>query len=421
MAPARNRLIVWAAASGFGQRIAQLAATFFTLPLVLHALGLAGFGVWGVASSLTWLTGMLDLGLGSALVTLLPRSLAAGRSAESRAFVAAALAGALALGVLLALIGGTAVSAWAGPSTRGPLLLAVLGLALNVPLGIANNIWFGLQKGGWSGVWELAQTALTVTFLLLVLAAHGGVLAMVGAVYAGLVLSNAGSLAHLIWSYPGMRAGRLRGGRENLASLLSQGGWLFAVTAALSCLYMFDNLLALHWLGAAAAARMTIALRLCTTAVGMIAALTQPLWPAFADAAARGDTGWTAATLKRASIAVALLAGGGALAVGLLAPFALRWWLGGDIALRPGLLWSCAAWIFALSATRVASLLFNAASVLRFQVAVTIVTLGLAMALKLWLVRLCGVAGILDATALACVAVTWPAYFWRLRQQKLLF
>ena len=68
----RNRRVLLSGATGVLQRLAQLAASLIILPLVLHRLGEAGFGVWGAATSLSWAAVMLDLGLGGALVTLLP-------------------------------------------------------------------------------------------------------------------------------------------------------------------------------------------------------------------------------------------------------------------------------------------------------------------------------------------------------------
>jgi hypothetical protein len=76
MASTRNRRIVYASGAGLAQRGIQPITTLITLPSVLHALGVAEFGIWGAATSLAWLSGMLDLGLGSALVTLIPRSIA---------------------------------------------------------------------------------------------------------------------------------------------------------------------------------------------------------------------------------------------------------------------------------------------------------------------------------------------------------
>lgn len=39
----------------------------------------------------------------------------------------------------------------------------------------------------------------------------------------------------------------------------------------------------------------------------------------------------------------------------------------------------------------------------------------IAVALKFWLARRFGAAGILASTAVAGLLVTWPAYAWRLR------
>src|SRR6266404_217893 len=105
----RNRRIAFASSVGLVQRTTQLVITLITLPLVLHVLGVIGFGVWGAATSLVWLSGILDLGLGSALITLIPQTLAAKRSNITQSYVAAALACGLALSLIIITIGGTLV------------------------------------------------------------------------------------------------------------------------------------------------------------------------------------------------------------------------------------------------------------------------------------------------------------------------
>jgi O-antigen/teichoic acid export membrane protein len=201
---------------------------------------------------------------------------------------------------------------------------------------------------------------------------------------------------------------------RNFAVVARQGGVLFAIMAAVSCTYGFDNLLTLHWLGAAASARMTVALRLCTTGVAMIGVVTQPLWPAFVDASARGDTRWAMRMLCWSSAGVAVLAGGGAMTIGCLGAPLLQFWLRQDIGMRSVLLWACAAWIFAFCITRVPSLLFNAVSILRLQLSTALSALGLAVALKFMLAPPWGAAGILVATPIAWALIAWPAFAWRL-------
>jgi O-antigen/teichoic acid export membrane protein len=76
---------------GVTQRLVQAGCTLILMPMLLHALGPARFGVWGAAASLAWLAFLADLGTGSALVTLVARSIALDRLDEARRQVAGAL------------------------------------------------------------------------------------------------------------------------------------------------------------------------------------------------------------------------------------------------------------------------------------------------------------------------------------------
>ncbi len=174
----RDRRIMLASSAGLLQRCAQLATAVITLPLALHTLGVAGFGLWGAATSLVWLSPMLDFGLGSALVTLLPRAAADGRTEEARQHVSAALLGGCLLAAALLCLGGCVWLIW---RPGAPFLIAGIGLVLNIPLGIAGNIWLGLQKGHVAGFWELMQTLLTFSLLLAAVFAGAGVAAMTAA------------------------------------------------------------------------------------------------------------------------------------------------------------------------------------------------------------------------------------------------
>lgn len=419
MSRERNLRIAHAAAIGLGQRLTQLLTALITLPLALHSLGLVGFGIWGAATSLAWLTGLLDFGLGGALITLLPQSLAKGDTASARAQITAALSGGAALSALILVPGLVLVRLTASPLTMLPMEIAICGLALNIPVSIAGNIWFGLQKGHMAGLWELAQTFLTLALLVLAAACHAGVSPMVGAVYLALLLANAGSLLQFLLRHPHIRPRGWAGNAAALRSVLGQGGLLFAISIAVSCSYMFDNLATLHWLGAAASARITVALRLCTTGTGLLAVITQPLWPAFVEAAALADRRWASRSLLWGTLMVALLAATGtALIIGRGAA-ALRWWLHADIGIGSGLLWSAAAWIIALSIPRVCALLFNAYSILRFQLFACLAALALSLALKFILAPQFGAAGILAGTAFGWLAIIWPAYAWRYRKWSL--
>jgi O-antigen/teichoic acid export membrane protein len=162
LGPKRNRRVVISGGVGIFQRLVQVGSTLVVMPLLLRVLGPAQFGIWGAAASLAWLSSLVDLGMGTALVTLVARSSAGESTEQARRHIAGALSigGGLAGLTLLAAafvasIGGLA------QGSMGPYFIAAIGLVLNVPLSSGNNIWMALQKGYVSGGWELLQTLLT--------------------------------------------------------------------------------------------------------------------------------------------------------------------------------------------------------------------------------------------------------------------
>ena len=411
----RNRRILFISGIGLGQRAAQLLSTLITLPLVLHALGLAGFGIWGAATSLAWLSSMFDLGLGSALLSLLPQAKATGQSATLHRYITASLFIAACLS-LLVLGGGAALQLGGRHLPAAPFLAAVVLLALNIPLNISRDIWFGLHKGYIAGYWEFAQTILTLALLLLAAWAGGGVTVMTIAVYAAMLAINAASLAHALLRHPELRP-RTRPRLTAVREILTRGSLLFAITIAGSCAYSFDTLFALHWRGAAAAAQMVIAMRVCTTAIGFLNIITQPLWPEFVEAAAEGDLPWLSKILRHGTLLTSALAiAGSALIVAFGAPV-LRWWLHQDMHISQTFLWVMAAWIIALNLPRIAGLFLNAASELKPQIYLLTAAALLGFILKFFAAQRFGAAGILGTTPILWLLIVTPAYFWLARRR----
>src|SRR3954470_19456012 len=87
----RERRFYMAASMGVLQRLVQVASTLVLMPLLLRSLGVVKFGIWGGASSLAWFSGLVDIGLGTALVTLIARAKAAGDNEEARLHLTGAL------------------------------------------------------------------------------------------------------------------------------------------------------------------------------------------------------------------------------------------------------------------------------------------------------------------------------------------
>ncbi|MGE4481365.1 lipopolysaccharide biosynthesis protein [Acidocella sp.] len=410
MSKLRNASILRTSLAGVVQRCAQLLSSLVTLPVVLHSVGVAGFGVWGAATSLAWLTGLLTLGLGGALITLIPRGLAMGRTTENRGYVTAslqistALATALLLGSLTAWLAGVRV-----PS--GPFLVAGAALIFNIPLNLHGALWLSLHKGHMAAFWATVQTLLGLAFILLGASIGAGVTFMVAAIYGALLLSNAGSLAHVLYLHHHIRPFRQRPPTA-LRTVMGHGGLLFTITIASTCATAFDNVFALVWLGPTASAQMAVAMRVCVTAIGMVGAVTQAFWPSFVDAFTTNDKAWTRRTLRFGTAAVVTLSVGGS---GLLVAFGaptLRWWLHQNLHISAPLLWAMAAWITGLTLTDVPGALLNATLKFKPQIALLSLAAAAGFGLKFLVAHAFGVPGILLVTPALWFAFVAPIYFW---------
>ncbi|HVM94171.1 MAG TPA: hypothetical protein VMT67_15215 [Terriglobales bacterium] len=412
----RNRRVVASAGFGIFQRLVQVASTLIVMPLLLRALGAAQFGVWGAAASLAWLSGLVDIGTGTALVTLVARSSATNRADLARRHIAGALSIGSGLATLMFLVALLASLGGSAPHGINPYLIAAIGLAINMPLSAANNVWMALQKGYVASFWELVQTLLTTGGLIAATAFAPNPRVCVAIVYLGLVVSNLGSLIHLFWLHPELHPGRLWLSWAAIKEVAGQGLLYFLVTLTGALSFLLDNVLALWILGPEASARMTIALRICMTAVGALVVLSQPLWPAFTEAAEKADRRWILkALLRGATLLVGLTVAGSSLLL-LFGERLLQWWLGANLGIGSALLWAISAWIVVQALARIPFLLLNGLAVLRYQIVVFSIATGLAFVLKFALAPYLGVAGVLWGTTITVVLIVIPASLWRIGQ-----
>jgi O-antigen/teichoic acid export membrane protein len=415
----RDRRVVVSAGVGIFQRLVQVGSTLVIIPLLLRVLGPAKFGMWGAAASLAWLSGLVDIGTGTALVTLVARSSALERAEQARRHIAGALStgsgltGLMLLGAFVASIFVVGIGGRAQGSA-GPYLIAAIGLALNLPLNAGNNVWMALQKGYIASLWELVQTLLTTVGLVGASVFTTDVRVYVAVVYMGLVLANIGSLVHLFLRHPELRPEGLSLSWAAMREVAGHGVLYFMLALVGGLSFLLDNVLALGLLGPEASASMTIAMRLCVTAVGGLVVMSQPLWPAFADAAERGDRIWIRKALVRGSALLTLLTIAGSALLLLYGERLLRWWLHTNLGIGRGLLWAISAWVLAQALFRVPNLLLNGLSILRYQIAVFSIATALALALKFVLAPYFGDAGILWSTTATVFFIVIPAGIWRI-------
>lgn len=416
MTAVRSRRLIVSSTVGILQRTAQILGTLITMPLVLHALGAQAFGIWGAATSLAWMVATVDLGIGNSLLTEVARAMARQDSEEAGRQLTAALYLAATLGVVVLL---AAVVILRGGDRSVPAqayLLATGALALNIPGSLAAAAWSGLQRSDRVWAWEALQTVLTIGGLYVLTRFTADVRWYVAVTFGGLLLANLGSLAHLLLSNAALRPRRGLPSRARVLTLLRRGAPYVALGLAMTLAVHSDNIVALSILGPAAAGQMAVAQRACMTALGLLWVLTQPLWPAFTDAAVRGDDHWLRTHIGRSAALVIVAALGGSVLIVMFGRPLLQLWLHGGLMLDQQVLWAMAVWIIVPALGRIPDVLLNALGVVWFQVAVAIVYSALTFALKLALAPRLGIAGILLATGIGYGLTHLPAYVWWLRR-----
>ena len=412
MVGARSRQVALSSTVGVVQRLVQVAATLVTMPLILHALGIEGFGIWGAAASIAWMTATVDFGVGNALLTGVARAMAGRDLDGARAAVSAALTVAAGLALAVLVLAAPAIFLLASPAARPAYLIAVAAMALNIPGSLAAPIWMGLQKAYVAWSWEAAQTALTVSGYYVLIRFTADVRLYVGVTFGVLLLTNFASLSHLVLARAELRPRWSAVTARRVRSLLWRGLPYLVLGLSLTLAVHADNILALSLLGPTAAGEMAVAQRACMTAAGLLWVLTQPLWPAFTDAAARRDWSWLDRHIVRGAAIVTACAVVGSAAIVAFGGPLLALWLGRGFSLGQDVLWGMAIWIVVPALGRIPDVLLNGLGIVWFQVRVALVYSGLAFALKLALAPRLGIAGILVATGISYGCTHLPMYLW---------
>lgn len=398
---------------GLIQRSLQIMGTLITMPLVLHALGHKDFGLWAAAVSMVWMANLADLGLGNALLTAITLESTHDNKNKMKLYSTASLYLACVLSLFVGALTLISVRFLTSSSTRDVYQIASLALAINIPASLAGALWSGLQRVYMVWVWEAIQTVLAVIIMLLLTKTTLNVRFYVFTTMGTLLICNYGSLIHVLVKHPELRPGRING--RNLIDmwrkLISKSTPYFLLGLSATLSVSSDNIIALSILGPEAAARMAILQRAGMSAYSLIWSITQSLWPAYADAAERGDHAWIRRHLisGMALVILCLLVGCSVLII--FGQRMLEIWLGESLKFNSEMLWAMAAWIAVPALGRIPDLLLNALEVIWFQVLVALIYSCIAFILKLHLASSFGIAGIMMATGIAYSITHLPAYF----------
>ena len=328
---------------------AGLVASLLAVPIVVNALGPAGFGMWAVCQMLVTWTQAMDLGLGAGLQNEISHA-----DNDTQRQLAARSAGALrstmfAMATVLLLLGLGLIWYWPGIlAVFGPdiadyaalgrfllsctvismaavllaqtLLRTASGLELGGKVGIAQGIGtlVGLGSLGLFSYFSMPLIGVAV-FMLLPVCAQA---------FAARIYLTSSSFA---WAKPdtSWKASDWR-------RLMSAGIWFLTSQAAGIIIFQTDAIIVSIYLGSVEAGTYQATARLFALIIMGQGVLLAALWPAIARAYAHREISWVINTYRRALLIMACLIALAVL-VASISPWLVSKWTTDD-ELRPSLL-----------------------------------------------------------------------------------
>ncbi|MGI8807512.1 MAG: lipopolysaccharide biosynthesis protein [Acidimicrobiales bacterium] len=400
------------------QRGVSLISAFVRIPLLLHTLGPAQYGLWLGVFAAAGLSTISDFGLQLAVTQRVAELRGLGRTDEVRRVVATAFwlafAGfAIITCITLAWVGATSPfgqqAAAAGvrrADVRALLLLACIASFAIQPPKILVSAQYGFERMYALHICDVVGIVVNLCGLWLLTGVVGDSLVVLGAwtvlwdLGLGLIVAVV-----LVRRHPANLSISPRDFRRDLiAPLFRQAAAFFFGTVANGLRWSLDGVFILAILGPTFVPRYEPSMRLFLAGLTIVHIVFGTLWPSFAESAARHDWAWVNRAFGVATVTVLGLATVVFTLAQLFGRDLLLRWVGPPgfssqvVLLTLGLWFLVSAWV--LIAAHLTISLGGALTVMRWGLAEGIVNIGLTILLAhVW-----GLAGVALASLVAVVA-----------------
>lgn len=429
LTPRTKRLLGTTVAS-YLARLASAGVMLLTIPMARRVLDAELFGLWMMLGSLLAFFAFADFGLGNGLMNRISVALHRGHHAEVSRMMVAGYFCTLVCGLLLC---GSWI-AWVVLNTD-PLRFAgriapahqteaqwafstlVLLVALGLPIQITQKLQLAHQQGHWVGLAHLASALGTLVLLPLGLTL-GWSLPVLLLCTLGLQVLVTGGFA-LVWLARYGQFGPLRHARletSAITRLLRTGSLFFVLQLSAAFAFQSDAFVITQLMGTAAYGDYAAIQRLFLSMSALVGAALLGLWPAFAEALARGDVPWARKAFVRSLALGFVVMGTLCMAITLSTPWLSQHWLG--MSSPPPMMLPVLLSVWAVLETlgQISGTLLNGAGIVRAQVFIAVLMSATAFAGKWLLVAEFGTWGAVLATIVAYSLITVPTVLWLLRR-----
>ena len=403
----RHRRALLTALAAAAAKIVTILTSLVSIPLTLTYLGNERFGLWMTISSVIALLSFADMGVGNGLLNAISDADGKDDVTSVRRYISSAFIILSVIAIIILIISFIVYPfiSWAqffnvktvqaGQEAGPALAVFMVCFALNIPLGIVQRVQLGLQQGFLSNLWQAAGSIIGLLAILVAVHFHAGlpwlVLAMAG---APLLVSLLNGGVFFGYTRPDLRP-KLALASRAAAKKVAHVGLLFLVLQiAVAITSSSDNIIITRILGPVEVAPYAVTAKMFSFITIVILMLAGPLWPAYSEAAARGDTAWIRNTLSRSIKATLLFATISSFFLFWAGPTLLEWWVGPQIKPPTMLFMGLAIWTV-MEATGVALAMFlNGLNIVRTQVIIAMVYAISCITMKIIFIEHFGISGI---------------------------
>ena len=418
----RLRRAAMTSASSLIARAVNFASLLILVPLAVPYLGTERYGIWMTLVSLTSFLGVAGLGVGNALVTLVARGRAGAGDEEVPRYISTAVALFGGIAAVLALVGAGVIpflpwgrifnvpsAAIADQGGRAAVAVFVVFL-LSMPIGLISQIRLGYQEGYVAAWFDGAASVVAVLGVAAAIALNMQLPVIVAAAVAAPLVTGAVNWILLVRRRPALLPSIAKVDLRHARILLRSGGLYFALELAIIVGFSSDNFVAAQVLGPAAVTLYAVPSRLALAGIAVLSAFAMPLWPAYADALARGDVPWVMRILRRSLIATTAAAVLGATVFVLAGGKIIEVWSRGKVHPHASLLIGLGLWLVLGSAGNALAMFLNAAHIVRMQVVCATLMAVANILLSIALARRIGVSGLIWGTVISYSAFVVVPY-----------
>jgi O-antigen/teichoic acid export membrane protein len=403
--------------------MASMAVGFFLSPFILHRLGDVAYGVWVLAVSVVGYLGLLDFGMQTSVLRFVSKGFAQQDHAGASEALSAALWVRLQISALaLLLSAGLAavfplvfkVPAELAHDAREAIVLIGLTTALTMSVGVMGSVISALNRYDLQNYISLAQTAVRVSGVVMVLRSGHGIVAIAVCELLAALVGNLLQATVARRLYPELRIQLGKPKRETLRKIWSYSSYVFLTTIAVQLVYQTDNFVVGAMISTVAVTYYAIGNSLCRYASLIISSMVNTFTPAASTYEASGDTAGLLMLYKNGTRAMITISLPMLLTMILRGPTFIGLWMGPQYSHRSGVVLTILSIaLFFASANRTATSIAFGMGKHRAQ-AMWAIGEGVAnLTLSVILARPFGIYGVALGTMvpnLFAQLVFWPGY-----------